>query len=163
MMKGINQKTLLISGIIILLIVVLVGIILVQSGIEIFGQSQYKYQEPSPEMVVRQYFTAWSSRDWPDMYATISDGFKRIEPTARDLNTFRNYSSSQHISGVTITSIKEISRSNETATVGYSVEFIATNGTIAHFSGTFTLKYRPGDVIRGWKLVHPYGANIDSS
>ena len=158
MMKGISQKSILISGIVIVLVVILIGVILVQSSIST-GQDQYQVQ--SPEQVVNQYFTSWNNKDWPNMYATISDGFKKIDPNAKDLATFRTYASSQGIDGVRILNIKETANDGTVSTVQYSVEFIAAS--TRRFDGTLTLKYRPGDVIRGWKLVHPYGSNIDTS
>lgn len=121
------------------------------------------YETPSPEKVVEQYFTAWSNKDYPDMYATISDGFKKIEPTARNLQTFREYANSQGIDGIQILSIKESSNDGKTSTVDYSVNFLLPNGKKSKFDGAFTLKYRQGDVIPGWKLIHPYGENIDAS
>ena len=158
MMKGISQKSILISGIVIVLAVILIGVILVQDGVST-GQDQY--QVPSPEQAVNQYFTSWNNKDWPNMYATISDGFKKIDPNAKDLATFRAYASSQGVDGVRILEIKETANDGAVSTVQYSVEFIAAS--TRRFDGAFTLKYRPGDVIRGWKLVHPYGPNIDAS
>ncbi len=136
--------------------------------IGIFIQNNKKNEEviytvPSPEEVVRQYFTAWNNKNYPDMYATISDGFKRIDPNAKDLATFRNFASSQDIGGVNIITIEEKSNDKTTAQIDYSVEFILVNGQKNNFSGTFTLKYRQGDIILGWKLIHPYGENIDTS
>lgn len=97
------------------------------------------------------------------MYATLSDGFKRIDPNAKDLVTFRSFASSQGIEGVNIISIEEKSNDGKTASVDYSVEFILSDGSRSPFTGTFTLKFRQGDVIQGWKLIHPYGENIDTS
>ena len=122
-----------------------------------------EYNVPSPEEVVRQYFAAWDKKNYPDMYAAISDGFKKIEPTAGDLRAFKAYAESQGISNVKILSIKEASNDGRTATVDYSVEFSLSDGKKSKFDGTFTLKYRQGDVIPGWKLIHPYGGNIDTS
>lgn|SRR3989344_1245935 len=121
------------------------------------------YETPSPEKVVEQYFVAWSNKNYPDMYATISDGFKRIEPTAKDLGAFKSYAGSQGINNVKILSIKKISNDGKTAAVDYSVEFLLSDGKKSKFDGTYTLKYREGDVILGWKLIHPYGENIDTT
>lgn len=121
------------------------------------------YKIPNPEEVVRQYFTAWGNKDYAGMYAAISDGFKKIEPTARNLQTLREYANSQSIDGIKILSIKESSNDGRTASVDYSVEFLLSNGKKSKFDGTFTLKYRQGDIIPGWKLIHPYGENIDMS
>ncbi len=121
------------------------------------------YKTPPPEKVVEQYFNAWSNKNYPDMYAVISDGFKKLEKTAKDLNTFRSYAESQEINGINILSIKEFSNDGKTAGIDYSVEFILNNGIRNKFDGTFILKYRDADVIQGWKLTHPYGDNIDNS
>src|SRR3989304_4278101 len=65
-----------------------------------------EYQTPSPEYVVKQYFNSWNDGSYPDMYAAISDGFKKIEPTTKDLTAFKGYAESQGIEGVNILSIK---------------------------------------------------------
>ena len=121
------------------------------------------YETPSPEKVVEQYFASWGNKNYPDMYAAVSDGFKKIEPTAGDLRAFKGYAESQGISGIRIISIKEASNDGITSFVDYSAEFMLSNGKKSEFDGTFTLKYRKGDVIPGWKLIHPYGENIDVS
>ena len=121
------------------------------------------YTIPLPEEVVAQYFTAWNNKNYPDMYATLSDGFKKIDPYAKDLATFKEFSSSQRIENIEIINIKEISNDDSTAAVSYSVNFILADGTERQFSDKFSLKLRQGDVIRGWKLIHPYGENIDTS
>ena len=124
---------------------------------------QAEYQVPSPEEVVRQYFTSWDNKNYPDMYAAVSDGFKKIEPTAKDLRAFKSYAELQGIDNVKILSIKEASNDGKSSAVDYSVEFLLSNGKKSKFDGAFTLKYRQGDVIPGWKLIHPYGGNIDIS
>jgi len=122
-----------------------------------------KYERPSPTKTVEQYFAAWNSKDYPNMYAVISDGFKRIEPTAKDLASFKTYTESQNIVNIKIISLEEASNDGQTASVAYSVEFQVANGDRKPFEGTFTLKYRDGDIIPGWKLIHPYGNKIDTS
>ena len=76
---------------------------------------------------------------------------------------FKSYAESQGIESVNILSIKEASNDGITSFVDYSAEFMLSNGKKSEFDGTFTLKYRKGDVIPGWKLIHPYGENIDVS
>lgn len=126
-------------------------------------EEQADYETPPPAKVVEQYFTAWSNKNYPDMYAAISDGFKKIEPTAADLRTFKDYAESQGVDRVGILSIQEASNDGATASVDYSVEFFLSDGKKSKFDGTFTLKYREGDIIPGWKMIHPYGENIDGS
>lgn len=122
-----------------------------------------EYTIKKPEEIVRQYFESWDKGDLPNMYATLSDGFKRIDPNAKDLATFRNFAGSQGIEGIQIISINEESKDDTTAIVAYSVEFALSDGRKQNFSDKFTLKFRQGDVIQGWKLIHPYGPNIDTS
>lgn len=126
-------------------------------------EEKIEYETPPLEKVVEQYFTSWNSKNYPDMYATMSDGFKKIEPTARNLQAFIEYANSQGIDGIQILSIKEASNDGKTASVDYNVEFLLSNGKKSKFDGTYTLKYREGDVIPGWKLIHPYGENIDTA
>ena len=121
------------------------------------------YQVAPPEEVVRQYFTSWNNKDWPNMYATLSDGFKKIDPNTKDLATFRDFASSQGVEGIKIININEESDDGSAATVAYSVEFTLTDGSTRPFSDSFTLRFRQGDIIPGWKLIHPYGPNVDTS
>ncbi len=32
-----------------------------------------------------------------------------------------------------------------------------------HTAGSYSLRYRRNDSIVGWKLIHPYGENVDTS
>lgn len=152
------NKKILYTGLAIIILVVIIGIIVQKNK-----PKEEIYTTPPPEEVVRQYFTAWSNKDYPNMYATISDGFKRIDPNAKDLATFKEYAGSQPVESLNIISIQEKSNDGNTATVDYSVEFTLNDGSTRRFDGTFTSKYRQGDIIQGWKLVHPYGDHIDVS
>lgn len=156
-----SNRRLVYGGLGILLIVLILGV--VYSNIQEKKNQKNQYKFPSPENVVQQYFTAWNEKNYPDMYATLSDGFKKIDPNARDLKTFQYYASSQGIEAVEILTIKEKSNDGHTASVVYSVEFTLRDQSKQSAHGAFTLKYRPGDVIQGWKLIHPYGENIDGS
>lgn len=153
------------GGIVALLLLLLIGIYF--NNQQQKQQQQEAYQFPVPAAVVRQYFEAWNAGDYVNRYATISDGFKKIDPQAKDLAAFKQFASSQGIKGVNIISIKEKSNDGATAAVDYEVEFILSdgknNGNKQAVKDTFTLKYRQGDVIQGWKLIHPYGENIDTS
>ncbi len=122
-----------------------------------------EYPIKKPEEVVRQYFGSWDKKDWPNMYAAISDGFKKIDPDAKNLATFRSFASSQGIEGVKIISLNEESNDGSTSTVTYSVEFALSDGSKRPFSDSYTLKFRQGDIIPGWKMIHPYGPNVDTS
>lgn len=120
------------------------------------------YWQPSPSDVVRQYFVSWGAKDYANMYATISDGFKSIETTAKDFESFKYYVDSQVVDALKIISVKEQRKDGTTAVVDYAITF-TTAGKRQQFSGSFTLKYRIGDVIQGWKLIHPYGDAIDTT
>ncbi len=154
-----SNKKILYFGLVTIILILVIGIFIQNKK----KSSDVFYTVPLPEEVVRQYFTAWSNKDYPNMYATLSDGFKKLEPTAKDLATFREFASSQGIEEIKIINIKEESNDGTTAQVDYSVEFILNNLEKRSFSGTFTLKYRQGDIIPGWKLTHPYGENVDVS
>lgn len=160
-MKKYTNKKILYIGLGILLVIFIMGIILINKLNK--DQSIEQYNFPEPERVVRQYFTAWSNKDYVNMYATISDGFKKIEPGAKDLATFTNYVGSQGIKSIDILNIEEKTNDGETVGVDYSVEFILDSGEKRKFDGSFTLKSREGDIIQGWKLIHPYGDKIDTS
>ena len=112
--------------------------------------------------VVKTYFESWNHEDYTSMYEQMSDGFKKIEPTANTLSNFTAYAKSQNVESVTVETleVKKITRTK--ATIDYSVIFMINNNQIP-FSGTFTLKYKPEDSIPGWKMIHPYGDNIDFS
>ena len=114
------------------------------------------------EKVVRTYFEAWDSQDWKTMYSLISDGFKEIDPNAKTLVDFEAFASSQGITSVKINLIKEKINDGKQATVDYDVTFII-NGKTTPFQSTFTVKYKPNDAQPGWKLIHPYGDNNDTS
>ena len=94
-------------------ILTILFIILVIAGISYIAisneEEKIEYTTPSPEKVVGQYFTEWDNKNYPDMYAAISDGFKKIEPTAKDLRAFKSYAESQGINSIEILSIKESS------------------------------------------------------
>lgn len=158
MKKTNTNKNILYIGLGILFIIFVIGIIWVNSA-----PKAEEYNFPSPEKVVEQYFTSWNNKDYANMYATFSDGFKKIEPTAKTLQDFKSYVDSQNIESVEIINIKEISNDGQTASIDYNVIFVLANGQKAPYQGDFTLKYRKGDVIQGWKLIHPYGENIDNS
>ncbi len=157
MEKNYTNKKILYIGLSILFVIFLAGIILKNN------KPIEEYNYPSPGKVVEQYFTSWNNKDYANMYASFSDGFKKVEPTAKNLQDFKNYVESQGIESVEIVDIKEISKNGQTASVDYNIQFVLSNGQNTPYKGTFTLKYRIGDVIQGWKLIHPYGENIDSS
>ena len=150
-------KIILISAIAFVLIAA-TGII-----IQTLETQKTEYKFPGAAEAVRQYFDSWDKKDWPNMYAVISDGFKKIEPTAKTLSSFRGYAESQGIKEVNIVDITEKSNDGKTAVVDYSVEFTLSGGTKKEFKDSFTLKFREADVIKGWKLIHPYEEKIDTS
>ncbi len=156
-----KPKSNVVLGAVVIAAVFVAGLIYVQFTKQ--NEVADNYQVAPPEEVVRQYFTSWNNKDWPNMYATLSDGFKKIDPNAKDLAAFRNFASSQGIERINIISIREESNDGTTASVAYSIEFTLLDGSKSPFSDKFTLKFRQGDIIPGWKLIHPYGPNIDTS
>src|SRR3989344_2405469 len=152
-----TNKKILYIGLAALFVIFIVGIIIANNR-----PIEEEYEFPSPKEVVEQYFTSWDNKDYVNMYATFSDGFKKIEPTAETLQGFKNYASSQNIEKVEIVNIEEVNNDGQTASVDYNVIFTSSNNQVP-YEGTFSLKYRNGDVIQGWKLIHPYGKNIDTS
>lgn len=158
MSKQETNRKVLYGGLAILFIAFALGVILTNSK-----EPSPEYAFPEPAEVVKQYFEAWDGKDYANMYAALSDGFKRIEPTAKTLDVFKEYVQSQSIASVEVLSIEEVSNDGSTATIGYNVDFMLSDRSTQPYKGTFTLKYRQGDVIRGWKLIHPYGKNIDTS
>ncbi len=159
--RAMDSKHKLYLGIGIIVLILIAGIIFV--NLNSTASEEQAYSTPSPEEVVRQYFESWDKKNWPDMYATLSDGFKKIDPNAKDLATFKTFASAQGIEHINIIHVTEKSNDGNTATVAYSVEFVLSDGGKNPFSDSFTLKLRQGDIIRGWKLIHPYGKNIDTS
>jgi len=155
-----TNKKLFYAGLFLIILFILVGIIIINSS---KNTTPLGYNFPTPEEVVQHYFITWNNKDYANMYSTFSDGFKRIEPTAKDLATFRKYAESQGIKAIKIININEKSNDGKTASVDYSVEFTLKNNEKRKFKDTFTLKFRSGDIIQGWKLIHPYGENIDES
>ncbi len=161
-MKNIKKlNSVVVLGIAIIAAVFVIGLIFVQVTQQ--NQLADNYQVAAPEGVVKQYFESWDKKDWPNMYAAISDGFKKIDTNAKDLDAFRNFASSQGIEGVKIISINLASNDGSTAAVAYSVEFALSGGSTRPFNDSFTLRFRQGDIIPGWKMIHPYGSNADTS
>ena len=154
-----TNKRVLYSGLVILFTIFVIWVIWTNSA----TTKEENYNFPSPENVTKQYFTAWNNKDYVNMYSTISDGFKRIDPNSKDLSTFRKFVDSQEIKGVKIISITEESNDGTKAVITYSVEFTMSDGSTKPFSDRFNLKYKQGDIIQGWKIIHPYGSNIDTS
>lgn len=116
-----------------------------------------------PLITVEKYFNAWNDKDYKTMYNLISDGFKKIEPTAKTFENFKNYAEAQNIEGVKIIKLEQEKSWGNKAVVNYNVKFITKEGREFPFKGKFTLKYKSSDKIPGWKLIHPYGEKIDES
>ena len=115
----------------------------------------------SLEQVVILYFQALNDEKYDVMYSLISDGFKKIEPTAKTFDDFKSYMAKfyETSSGVKVLEAKESYQNEKEAGVNYKIEIINKDGTKKEFSSTYTLKKRTN----GWKLIHPYGQNIDTT
>ncbi len=114
----------------------------------------------TPEKVVRLYYESFDKKDYETMYALISDGFKKIEPTAKDLSNFASYMGEFFKQGTwfEVKEVKETSNDGTKATVDYTIVMHLNEGSKI-FRSTFTLKKKAN----GWKLIHPYGEKIDTS
>ena len=126
----------------------------------------------NPEEVVILYFQAWNDEQYDVMYSLISDGFKQIEPTAKTFEDFKSYMEKFYDTalGVSIVEAKETYRNENEAGVEYKIEITNKDGTKREFDSTYTLKKRTSNAseltrsqVTGWKLIHPYGENIDTS
>ena len=115
----------------------------------------------TPEQVVILYFQAWNDKRYDVMYSLLSDGFKQIEPTAKTFDDFKTYIEKfyDNALGVSIIEAKESYKTEKEAGVEYKIEITRKDGTKREFESTYTLKKRAN----GWKLIHPYGENIDTT
>lgn len=114
-----------------------------------------------PDQVVTLYFQAWNSKQYDVMYSLISDGFKQIEPTAKSFDDFKAHMGKFYdtSAGINVVDVKKEYENEKEAGINYKIEIIGKDGTKKEFSSTYTLKKRAN----GWKLIHPYGKNIDTS
>ena len=126
----------------------------------------------TPEQVVILYFQAWNDEQYDVMYSLISDGFKKIEPTAKTFEDFKSYMSKFYDTalGVRVIEAKEAYQSEKEAGVNYKIEIIKKEASKREFSNAYTLKKKASNAseltrsqVTGWKLIHPYGENIDTT
>ncbi len=115
----------------------------------------------TPEQVVILYFQAWNDEQYDVMYSLISDGFKQIDPQAKTIAEFKaNMKKFFDVAlGVRIIEAAESYNNGQEAGIDYKIEIINKDNTKKEFSSTYTLKKRTN----GWKLIHPYGENIDTT
>src|SRR3989338_6535862 len=115
----------------------------------------------TPEQIVILYFQAWNGEQYDIMYSLISDGFKQIEPTAKTFDDFKPYMEKFYDTalGIGILEAKESYSTDKEAGIDYKIEITNKDGSKKEFSSTYTLKKRAN----GWKLIHPYGENIDTT
>lgn len=115
----------------------------------------------TPREAVILYFQAWHDEQYDVMYSLISDGFKQIEPTARAFNDFKQNMEKFYgtANSIRLMDAKEEYHNDNEAGIGYKIEIENKDNTKKEFSSAYTLKKREN----GWKLIHPYGKNIDTS
>ena len=115
----------------------------------------------NPTEAVRLYFEAWNSKQYNIMYSLISDGFKQIEPTAKSFDDFKAHMDKfyETANGVNAIDVQTQYENDKEAGVNYKIEIIGKDGAKKDFESTYTLKKRSN----GWKLIHPYGQNIDTT
>lgn len=115
----------------------------------------------TPEEAVVLYFQAWNNKQYNVMYSLISDGFKQIEPTAKSFEDFKAYMASffETSSSIDIIQAKASYQNEKESVVEYKIEIAKKDSTRNVFGSSYTLKKRQD----GWKMIHPYGENIDTS
>ena len=115
----------------------------------------------NPKEVVVLYFQSWKEGRYDVMYSLISEGFKQIEPSAKTLDDFKEYMNALYETA-TIIDIIEAAADNQNeneAQVNYKIEIENKDGTRKLFTSSYTLRKKQN----GWKLIHPYGDNIDNA
>ena len=120
-----------------------------------------QYAGLTPKEVTSLYYESFAARDYKTMYALVSDGFKLVEPTAQTYDKFaiemdRFYDSADEIRFI---SADESVIDGNSANVNYHIEVRLKSGQIKPFDSAFSLKKQNN----GWKLIHPYGKNVDTS
>lgn len=92
------------------------------------------------------------------MYTLVSDGFKKVEPSAASLESFKNEQEKFFEKGDSIKVVKAVTASTngKIAKVDYTIELGLKTGK-PQFSGTYTVR----NTDNGWKLIHPYGNVFD--
>ena len=63
------------------------------------------------------------------------------------------------LNGVKLIEAKENYNNGKEAGIDYKIKISNKDGTEKDFSSTYTLKKRAN----GWKMIHPYGKNIDTN
>ena len=113
-----------------------------------------------PAEVVRLYYESFDKKDYATMYSLISDGFKEIEPTAKSYDLFAAEMDKYFKTGkgIKVLELKDPEIDGDTAAVGYKV-LLQLNTGERDLDSVFTLRKSHN----GWKLIHPYGQNIDTS
>jgi len=115
----------------------------------------------TPEQVVTLYFQSWNDERYDIMYSLISDGFKQIEPTSKSFSDFKANMEKFYdtFTGIEIVEVTKSYQNDNEAGVNYKINDVGKNGKKIEFSSTYTLKRRAD----GWKLIHPYGKNVDTA
>ena len=114
----------------------------------------------SPEEVVHLYYASLNERDYATMYSLLSDGFKRIDSQAQDVGTFSAYMQGffHTATGIEVVSVHEASNDGKEARVDYGPLRFGGEQNLS-FISTYALKTQRD----GWKLILPYGDNIDTT
>lgn len=117
--------------------------------------------DPEPAAVVQDYYAALNARDYAAMYALISPGFKLLEPTAGNVESFSAAMAAFFDTAQSIEVARADVRSNDgkTAVVDYVAISTMNDGSTRELKSAFTLRKKED----GWKLIHPYGEHKDLS
>ncbi len=153
-----KNKSSLIEKMFLVLFVILLVLVIVQQT----GSINQTVSRSTPEGSVRYYFEAWNNKSYDVMYNAISDGFKKVEPTAANLSEFTKLINSSDVNRVDILLINTTSNDGFSANVDFDVIYYINN-VPAPSKSNFLLIYRSDDRVPGWKIIQPYGAKVESS
>src|SRR3972149_5660800 len=110
-----KNKSSLIEKMFLVLFVILFVLVIVQQA----GSINQTASLLTPEGSVRYYFEAWNNKSCDVMYNAISDGFKKIEPTAANLTEFIKLIESSHVNRVDIRLINTTTNDGFSANVDF--------------------------------------------
>lgn len=125
------------------------------------GPQQSLRVEGTPRDIVEKYYGAWSQKDYETMYGLVSDGWKRLEPTARSEGEFARFLDGfyNNAKGIRLAFASEQSNTGSEAVVSMALEVELNDGRFVTNNQTLTLRLKD----KGWKLIHPYGDYVDDS
>ena len=111
--------------------------------------------------IVDLYYKSLNNKNYETMYSLISEGFKQIEPTAKDYQTFELYMKrfSNSFESVEAKDIRLVESFAEAGKVSYNMFLKPKNVEMQQLNLTTELKIKNNE----WKMIHPYSNKIDGS